>query len=86
LALIGLGRCSGKEKGRRRGRNPTTGARVKKRMPETQFKSCDIRVLLPQLWDTHTHLVNIQNQQSIVTYQSYGDCLLPAVFVLDFIP
>jgi hypothetical protein len=40
---------------------------------------------LPQLWDTHTHKVNVKPNPSIVRYKSYGDCLLSCVFVMDFI-
>jgi len=38
---------------------------------------------LPQLWDTHTHGVSVNGLVSVVKYQSYGDCLVPVVFILD---
>ncbi|MDD9970266.1 MAG: hypothetical protein OXR73_28755 [Myxococcales bacterium] len=39
---------------------------------------------LPQLWDTHTHVVEIREQVSRVEYNSAGgDCLVPVGFVLD---
>jgi hypothetical protein len=37
---------------------------------------------LPQLWDTHTHIVNSQ-PISAVRYFSGGDCLVPVGFVVD---
>ncbi|ANM31630.1 hypothetical protein ABI59_21825 [Acidobacteria bacterium Mor1] len=41
-------------------------------------------VTLTQLWDTHSHLVNLNNSgTSSVTYNSTGDCLVPVAFVID---
>jgi hypothetical protein len=38
---------------------------------------------LPQLWDTHTHEVQITNGISQVEYVQNVDCLVPVGFVLD---
>jgi hypothetical protein len=38
---------------------------------------------LPQLWDTHTHIVKLSNPVSQVEYQAGTDCLVPVAFVLD---
>ena len=38
---------------------------------------------LVQLWDTHTHQVTLGTATSLVTFQSFGDCLVPVAFVLD---
>jgi hypothetical protein len=39
---------------------------------------------LPQLWDTHTHQVDIRNNVARVDYDSTSfDCLVPVGFVLD---
>jgi hypothetical protein len=38
---------------------------------------------LPQLWDTHTHLVKLSNNPSKLEYETKGDCLVPVAFVLD---
>ncbi len=38
---------------------------------------------LVQLWDTHTHRVNLQKNASQVRYQGVGDCLVPVAFVID---
>ena len=38
---------------------------------------------LPQLWDTHTHIVKVAGIQSNVRYQVGGDCLVPVAFVID---
>ena len=38
---------------------------------------------LPQLWDTHTHNVNLNGSISSVRYQGSLDCLVPVAFVID---
>ena len=38
---------------------------------------------LVQLWDTHTHEVDLQDSTSRVNYQAGADCLTPVAFVLD---
>jgi hypothetical protein len=38
---------------------------------------------LPQLWDTHTHNVQLNGTVSSVRYQASGDCLVPVAFVID---
>lgn len=38
---------------------------------------------LPQLWDTHTHIVELRNQISQVDYKAGADCLVSVGFVLD---
>lgn len=38
---------------------------------------------LVQLWDTHTHNVELNGSVSSVRYQASGDCLVPVVFVID---
>ena len=38
---------------------------------------------LPQLWDTHTHMVKLNGSLSSVRYQASGDCLVPVAFVID---
>ena len=38
---------------------------------------------LPQLWDTHTHLVSLVLNTATVQYQAGGDCLVPVAFVID---
>jgi hypothetical protein len=38
---------------------------------------------LPQLWDTHTHEVQIANASSQIDYQQNVDCLVAVGFVLD---
>lgn len=38
---------------------------------------------LPQLWDTHTHVVRLANPSSVVEYNAGADCLVPVAFVLD---
>ena len=38
---------------------------------------------LPQLWDTHTHIVSLFGNTSTVRYQTGGDCLVPVAFVID---
>jgi hypothetical protein len=38
---------------------------------------------LPQLWDTHTHIVKLNGSLSSVRYQASGDCLVPVAFVID---
>ena len=38
---------------------------------------------LPQLWDTHTHLVTLSGGVSKLTYDAGSDCLVPVGFVLD---
>ncbi len=41
---------------------------------------------LPQLWDTHTHIVKLDSSGtsiSTVEYEACGDCLVPVAFVID---
>ena len=38
---------------------------------------------LPQLGDTHTHNVTLNDHVSKVKYISGGDCLVPTVFVIE---
>jgi hypothetical protein len=38
---------------------------------------------LVQLWDVHTHAVSYSGGSSEVDYTSFGDCLVPVVFVLQ---
>lgn len=38
---------------------------------------------LVQLWDTHTHNVELNGPVSSVRYQAAGDCLVPVAFVVD---
>lgn len=38
---------------------------------------------LVQLWDTHTHIVDVKGDTSEVRYQANGDCLVPVAFVID---
>jgi hypothetical protein len=43
----------------------------------------DDGLTLPQLWDTHTHVVTFGGPQATVRYSSPGDCIVPVGFVLD---
>jgi hypothetical protein len=38
---------------------------------------------LTQLWDVHTHIVNLTKTSSTVVYTSGGDCLVPVAFVIQ---
>lgn len=38
---------------------------------------------LPQLWDTHTHQVKVDEAVTKLEYKGGGDCLVPVAFVLD---
>jgi len=38
---------------------------------------------LTQLWDTHTHCVDMEKRTSTVKYNAKGDCLVPVAFVVD---
>lgn len=38
---------------------------------------------LTQLWDVHTHLVNLGSGSSTVVYTSPGDCLVPVAFAIE---
>jgi len=38
---------------------------------------------LPQLWDVHTHNVNLSGTSSAVNYSTPGDCVAPVAFIVD---